>query len=690
MKRPACVFCFTGLLTLLAAVCLPQAAFALFAAVCILGCGIIGLRKRRPELLVCSGAVLAGCGLFLLTEVRLRAPAEQWIGRQVRLTAVVTDTAPGYAEGTVSAALEVRAINGQATSMRMHCPSLPESEPGDRIEGVFRIEALPVGSRWSLYADGIFVRGEVVSDFAYTGTQRSLSLTLRQWGLKLSANIRRYLRKEEGAVLAAMTTGDRRFLTAAQQSMYRNAGISHILVVSGLHVSLLCGLIPLKKEFHRSRVVNAAAGMGMALLLMGIVGFSASVTRAGIAVLILKLGVLLFQPGDPLTALAIAVFVMSAGNAYAVCDLALQLSFGATLGVLLAAEWSESLSRLSWAQTGKGSAAAAVLQKAAVSLGAVIGTFPILVFWGMNVSTVSLLSNLLVLWLASPILMCGILTALCGLTVWLWPFQRLFGFLGAACVKLLNEAVARLAGLPGSQLHFNTPYAGIVALVLLAYVLLLRRLGCRWRFLLPAAGVLLSGAVLAASVLSQNLLRAALVGNAWSPAVVLTQNRHAAVLFRGGSYNAAEISEYLRQSGIEQAELVIDLRYTEGELCPLKAEKTIQLASLLPGQVQTESWQGKSITMLSSGQGGIVCMDLDGLSAAVTSGQLQTANDIQVDVLLGASGNPAGVQAETVLSLSELYSWLADGRANRVYYGQSGLCVEIRPQISYRITGAWR
>lgn len=691
MKRPACIVCFTSLLTLLAAACLPRAAFVLLAAVCVLGFCAAGVYKRHAGALLCAAAVLAGCALFAVTELRLRVPAERLAGRQVNLTAVVAETTAGYAEGMVSATLAVCTADGEAASVRIYCPALPECEVGETVEATFQIEALPAGRyRWGCYADGIFVQAEYLSGFARTGTQSSLPLALRRLGLRLSAGIRRYLRNEEGAVLAAMTTGDRRFLTAAQQNVYRRAGISHILVVSGLHVSLLCGLIPLKRDTRRGRVARAAAAMAAALLLMGIVGFSPSVTRAGIAVLILNTGTLLLQPGDPLTALAIAVLLMSAGNAYAVCDLALQLSFAATLGVLLAAEWTEPLARAPWAEAGAGRLAARLAQHAAVSLAAVVCTFPVWVFWGMNVSAVALLSNLLVLWLAKPTLACGLLTALCGLTPWLRPFQRLFGLLGAACVKLLNGAAAALAALPGSQLYFATPYAGIVVLVLAAYVLILRRMGCRWRRLLPAAGILLVCAALAGALLSRNVLRVALVGNAWSPAVVLTQNGRAAVLFRGGSYNAVQVTQYLQRYGIDQADRVIDLRYTSDEPCPLEAGQTTALSALAPGRVQILRWQGVQISLLSTGEGGVVCLELGGVTAAATSGQLQTAGSVQADLLLGSSSNPARVQAGTVLCLSKGYSWLAETGANTVYYGQSGLCVEVRPQISYRITGAWQ
>ena len=49
------------------------------------------------------------------------------------------------------------------------------------------------------------------------------------------------MNEDAGGVLAAMTVGDRNHLSSALRSTYRGAGLSHVLVVSGMHVSILCG-----------------------------------------------------------------------------------------------------------------------------------------------------------------------------------------------------------------------------------------------------------------------------------------------------------------------------------------------------------------------------------------------------------------------------------------------------------------
>ena len=72
----------------------------------------------------------------------------------------------------------------------------------------------------------------------------------------------------------------------------------------------------------------------LALLLVGVTGFTPSVLRAAGAVWLSALGVWVYGPPDALTSLGVAGVLMTAGNSYAVCDVGFQLSFAAVVGTL--------------------------------------------------------------------------------------------------------------------------------------------------------------------------------------------------------------------------------------------------------------------------------------------------------------------------------------------------------------------
>ena len=139
-----------------------------------------------------------------------------------------------------------------------------------------------------------------------------------------------------------MCIRDRNYLSSALRSAYRGAGLSHVLVVSGMHVSILCGNVfgsvfgrRRRERSYRSRRVKALFTAFLALLLAGVTGFTPSVCRAAVAVWVSALGVWVYGASDALTSLAAAGILMTARNSYAVCDIGFELSFAAVLGLSL-------------------------------------------------------------------------------------------------------------------------------------------------------------------------------------------------------------------------------------------------------------------------------------------------------------------------------------------------------------------
>ena len=95
-----------------------------------------------------------------------------------------------------------------------------------------------------------------------SGSFRARTHRLQQ---KLSESLRRAMHRDTGGVLAAMTVGDRSGLSAQLRRAYRGAGLSHVLVVSGMHVSILCGdilsvLLPYRWEQSYRRRRRRAVG----------------------------------------------------------------------------------------------------------------------------------------------------------------------------------------------------------------------------------------------------------------------------------------------------------------------------------------------------------------------------------------------------------------------------------------------
>lgn len=681
-KRPLCACCVAMLAVQMVAAQMPQAAFWVPAALLLcVGLGLLRTGRRLPGVCLALGAVL-GCGAFALTLLTQKLPAEQWAGKTAAITAQVRQTEASYADDMVRATLHVTRADGQPISFTCTCEMLPNCETGQVISGRFAFSALADdGYRMTQYADGIFCEAEYLSDFAETADAGGLVQLFYQLQMRFSSNIRRYLTQDAGGVLAAMTVGDRRFVRDGLNRTYRAAGIPHVLVISGLHLTLLCGLIPLRRELRRSRVVRGAGSVLLALFMIGLTGGTPSILRAGFAVVLSGLGLLLDEPPDPVTSLALSGAVYSLTNAYTIYDVAFLLSFSATAGVLLAAGRVRAFWRQYPEPTRRIRRIGKALEWVLPSLYAACATVPVLVLFGMNVSGVSVLTNLATLWLIPPILICGLCAALFGCVPVLMPLYRAAALLGGVLVRLLNGLAGLFAAFPGARLHPETGYAAAVFLILALFWAAARFLRLpRERTLACGAGLLVFALLLHAG-LSRDLIQIAQVGNAYTPATVILQQGQAAVLYRGGAYNTRKIEEYLEDRNITDIQLLIDLRMDPTSACTLEADTSAAFSQWTSGTYQY-TFGALEIQAVVEGEGGYVLLEGGDCTLAVTTGtQPKNAAPLPADVFLAASGRPGHfADAKAALCLSRSYPWLADTRIPQLYFGEKGASVWLRPK----------
>lgn len=348
MRRPLCVFCAGTLGLELVCAFLPQTGrFVPFAAFFIAGLlwALAGRLRKSPAwgygICLILGAVL-GLVLTGSTQAKWEKLQTAYDGRSVLLEAEVESISSSYSPGRVRAVLQVKMVDREAASLRVECASLPACSPGDRVKGRFVLEMPDDTARLNALADGIALNAAYEKGFALLGQSTSFRARTARLQKRLSAALRQGMASGPAGVLAAMVTGDRTHLSKELRTAYRGAGLSHVLVVSGMHVSILCGdvlgrLLPNRKKRLRGytgRRVRALFSAVLALLLVGVTGFTPSVLRAAGAVWLSALGVWVYGPPDALTSLGVAGVLMTAGNSYAVCDVGFQLSFAAVVGTL--------------------------------------------------------------------------------------------------------------------------------------------------------------------------------------------------------------------------------------------------------------------------------------------------------------------------------------------------------------------
>lgn len=690
MRRPLCVFCAGTLGLELVCAFLPQTGrFVPFAAFFIAGLlwVLAGRLRKSPAwgygICLILGAVL-GLVLTGSTQAKWDAIQTAYDGRSVLLEAEVESTSSSYSPGRVRAVLWVETVDREAASLRVECASLPACSPGDRVKGRFALEMPDDTARLNALADGIALNAAYEKGFALLGQSTSFRARTARLQKRLSAALRQGMASGPAGVLAAMVTGDRTHLSKELRTAYRGAGLSHVLVVSGLHVTIFCGLLDAlpHKERERSRAYRRARSLlraGTALLLVGITGATPSVLRAAVAVWVSSLGVWVGGPADTLTSLGAAGVLMCLGNGYAVYDVGFELSFAAVMGTLAGAEcagrgWERYYDRKKKRKGRREKPSRAVLlfrhfaggvwDSLCVSLCASAATFPVLVLRGMSTTVWAVASGVAVLWLMGPMLSFGLGAALLGLAAEGLPLfeiiRRPVAFCAEGLAWLMNEWAFRVSVLPGASLWFDGTYAALVCLALILLCVMAMRRHIRLRVALPTVILLAALAIGLETALSWNVVNIELVGTRAAPAVVITQRGKAVVLFRGSSITQRAVENQLEKRGVRTVELLVDLRMQPEMRCTLQVEKCINAAALAENTTRRASCGEVDLELFRTRQGCILRMRVGGQRFITLSGTVRPAKPIRAEWLLASMARPDNIRYTDCLTLSSKYRWMEE------------------------------
>lgn len=411
---------------------------------------------RRRQLLRPLLAVLLGCltgllwfGAFRLGYLQRALDLED---REIFLTLTATDYS--YETYNGIGVDSVTVIDGKPYQLRAYLNDVSAMAPGDRAEGVFRLNLTlqdrEQTSSW-FQSKGIFLFAYPAGEVKVTAPEDT---PLWCFPAVLRRNITQVLDavfpRDTAPFAKALLLGDGRDLDYETNTALRVSGIRHIIAVSGLHISILYGLICVVTL--RRRFLTAVVGMPVLLLFAAVAGFTPSVTRACIMVWLMLLAMVMERDYDPPTALSFAMLVMLLVNPLAVTSASLQMSVACVAGILL---FQAPISR--WLK-GKipegrgivGKLHAMLCSSISVSLSAMTLVTPISAFYFGTVSLVGVLSNLLTLWVVNLVFNGLVVTCL---LCWLWP-----GMAGIAAI-ILSWPIRYVLGV--SKALSSLPFAAV-------------------------------------------------------------------------------------------------------------------------------------------------------------------------------------------------------------------------------------
>lgn len=267
----------------------------------------------------------------------------------------------------------------------------------------------------------------------------------------VSSIVVRSLSEPHAGVLLGILFGTKATLSQSFKESLLSTGTIHIIALSGMNISLLVTFVQLLllRFFKRS-----VANMGAIVVIIGfiyIVGLSASVVRAAIMGCIALLAANFGRKNIPLYTLFLAVIVMLLLNPPWVTDIGFQLSFFATLGIILFAKKENTI--VEYQSNSRISRAYRFIEDdLRVTLAAQVFTIPLVLFQFHRLSLIAPIANILIGWLVAPIMITGFVMIGLGL-IWL-PLAQLVGLVSWVLISTLMTLVDLTSQVPFASISF--------------------------------------------------------------------------------------------------------------------------------------------------------------------------------------------------------------------------------------------
>lgn len=270
---------------------------------------------------------------------------------------------------------------------------------------------------------------------------------------------------KEYGVISALLVGDRSYLDPQLRNEFADAGAVHILAVSGLHVGIIYLLFLSILNFllqDRYALVKFLLILLILWSYAALTGFSPSVLRAATMFSFIALGKFHKRYGNIYNMIAASALFLLALNPLLITQIGFQLSYIAVIGIVyfhpkfyaLIAVENKYIAKL-WSLI-------------CVSVAAQLATFPLSIYYFHQFPTLFLVTNILVIPLASIILHAGIAWVF---FLWVPHVSELLQWITVEATWLLNTFVELINTMPFSKV--DSLYLSSLSVLLMYLIIVL-------------------------------------------------------------------------------------------------------------------------------------------------------------------------------------------------------------------------
>lgn len=550
MKRKAAWAAAGMIPALIAANFMPRFVLYAFSAALVLAAAILAFFRFRGRMIRTFFLTASACVavlVFLVNYERICMPIRQYDQKKISAEVVFVSGESNY--------WTVRIRQASCNNKRIgltgaFAVSIYDYtiEPYDVAEIEFTLNKDPDETATA------FSASDLVINQVYHPQTKSVEEHLYLFRRRVVTMIQTRISGEEGNLAAAFLTGEKIDLSDITQTNFRRTGLSHIMAVSGLHLSIFIGMLSyLLDRFS----VNGKIISAISLLFIGIVvvlaGFSVSVIRAGLMSMITLTGHLCNRRADSLNSLCVSLIGIALISPFSIVDASYLLSGAATAGILILSPLIEEklLMRLVLSKNQHRQ-----LSLIGVSVSSTIFTAPILIIYFREMSILSVPAMSIVNY---PVTIMLIGTILFCCLFWMPFLGDFLAFLIRIVAQFILEIVDMLSSFDQATISFSSLPMIIFAILIGMLAILVHLLRHRILLLRIASFICLG-------LMMLSLIGAQFYHYAFSRLIVLGDGGEcnifidkgmAIVVNCGDQFMASQAQSVLRKHGFDHIDLVL-------------------------------------------------------------------------------------------------------------------------------------
>lgn len=272
-----------------------------------------------------------------------------------------------------------------------------------------------------------------------------------------------FMKKEDAAILKGLLLGDTTEIADEIQENFRISSISHILAVSGMHVTYVIIGIKMLFESHLGKRKTKFIIIIFLILYTFITGFSPSIVRASVMGILLVGAEILNRKNDIWNSIAISLLLILFYNPFLIMNVGLQFSYLGTIGIIVFhknilkllkdiktknKKWKYQYNKKIIKFINK------VKEVLAVSISAQLTILPVMIYHFNLLGIYFFITNLLVSIIIGPIIMLGAIAIF--FSIFLFPITQILGVILEILIKSLI-VISNFSKIPFSKIYVATP-----------------------------------------------------------------------------------------------------------------------------------------------------------------------------------------------------------------------------------------